>query len=375
MLVRIGERLRRLAIRRTARYLEEHAADVSREWLDRLEEQNPRYARSETGESGEQAGLKNLELLIAFMLAETAAERAAQRESARQFGQTRARLKLSQAFGLEELLHAISLLRLSSHNAIGRMLARRLWVVPPWDILAAEDRLDEALDTQMTAMSEAYLAVRDEVIRQREEELEARNRQLTILNQEMLHRIRNNLQTVADLFSLELARGIRKPYEEHLTECVVRLKSIAAVHDLLSADNLADTDIKQLAEKVASIAVRSLSRPQCTLSVEVRGDSITLPSKKATSFALVLNELISNALEHGFRDRDRGSILIDLGLDDSEVVAVVKDDGVGLAPDFVLEDRAQTGLHVAVALTRSDLGGDLSLVDGEGATATVRFKR
>ena len=375
MLYRLRRRLRRLAIWHTASYLEKHAVEVSKEWLELLEKQNPRYAQSEKAESGEQAGLRNLELLIRFMRAETPEEREGLRLSARQFGQMKAHLKLSQGFGLDELLGALSLLRLCSQKAVGRMLSHRLWVAPPWDILVAEGRINEAIDTQMTAISEAYLEVRDKIIRRHEEELEARNLQLTILNQEMLHRIRNNLQTVADLFSLELAGGVRKPYEEHLRECVVRLKSIAAVHDLLSTDNMADTDIKQLAEKVASIAVRSLAHPHCSLTVEVQGDSITLPSQKATSFALVLNELVSNALEHGFKDREHGSIRIDLGVDDSEVVAVVKDDGAGLAPDFVLEERAQTGLHLAVALTRSDLGGELSLVNGEGATATVRFKR
>lgn len=375
MLHRLRKALERQAISQTARYLESHGALLCKEWLKLLEKQNPRYGQFEESESPEGAGLRNLGLLIKYMRAVTPEEAAELKSVARQMGQEKARVRLSQGFALEELLFSISLFRSVAQNGVKRMLASRLWLAPPWDVLTAESRIDEAIDIQMAAMSEAYLEAMDEVISRREEELRATNQQLLTLNQEMQHRIRNNLQTVADLFSLELARGISKPYEEHLRECVVRLKSIAAVHEILSTDNVVDTDIKRLAEQVASIAVRSMAHSRCRITVDVKGDSITLRSKKATSFALVLNELISNALEHAFKDRERGSITIDLRSHDSGVVAAIQDDGVGLPPGFDLESRAQTGLHVALALTRSDLGGTLSLENEAGAKATVRFEK
>ena len=124
----------------------------------------------------------------------------------------------------------------------------------------------------------------------------------------MHHRIKNNLQTVADLLSLEMsASPSPAARRKSLRDSVTRIKSIAAVHELLSLEQLRLTDITELARQVCDISLKHLVHPNHQVTAEIHGPPIYLPSKQATALALVMNELIANTLEHTFslNGRDR----------------------------------------------------------------------
>ncbi len=200
---------------------------------------------------------------------------------------------------------------------------------------------------------------------------------LNAMMQEMHHRIKNNLQTVADLLSLEMSRNPRPEVQESLRDSITRIKSIAASHEILSAENVGSTDITELAHIVSENSRRSMVRSDQRIQTKVRGPSILLTSKQATAFALVLNELVSNAIEHGFRDRAEGKIDIELDWDGAEIWVQVHDDGAGLPPGFDLVSSRGLGLQIARTLVEKDLRGMLALTngDGNGTTAWVQFKR
>jgi two-component sensor histidine kinase len=200
---------------------------------------------------------------------------------------------------------------------------------------------------------------------------------LNAMMQEMHHRIKNNLQTVADLLSLEMSRNPRPEVQESLRDSITRIKSIAASHEMLSAEHVGSTDITELARLVGETARRSMVRTDQRIATEVRGPSIFLTSKQATAFALVLNELVANAIEHGFRDRAEGRIQVELDWDGSEVWVRVQDDGAGLPHEFDLNTSKGLGLQIARTLVEKDLGGKMGVVDGtgEGTTAWVQFRR
>lgn len=198
---------------------------------------------------------------------------------------------------------------------------------------------------------------------------------LNAMMQEMHHRIKNNLQTVADLLSLEMSRNPRPEVQESLRDSITRIKSIAASHEILSAENVNSTDITELSRIVTENSRRSMIRPDQKIEMEVRGPSIFLTSKQATAFALVLNELVSNAIEHGFRVRTLGHISVELDMDESQVWVRVKDDGEGLPAGFNLVTSKGLGLQIARTLVEKDLGGKLALTNGtgEGTTAWMQF--
>ena len=212
-------------------------------------------------------------------------------------------------------------------------------------------------------------------IRQRER-AEGEADALNAIMQEMHHRIKNNLQTVADLLSLEMSRNPRPEVHESLRDSITRIKSIAASHEMLSVESVGVTDISELSKRVVETTRRSMVRPDQQIQVRVTGSDVYLGSKQATAFALVLNELVSNAIEHGFRERTTGNIEVELDWDGSDVWMRMQDDGAGLPDGFDLKTSRGLGLQIARTLVEKDLRGKLALArNTEGTTAWVLFQR
>lgn len=187
---------------------------------------------------------------------------------------------------------------------------------------------------------------------------------LSAMMQEMHHRIKNNLQTVADLLSLEMSRNPRPEVQESLRDSITRIKSIAASHMMLSAENVGATDITGLARLVGETARRSMVAPDQRIAITVNGPSIFLTSKQATAFALVLNEILCNAIEHGFRNRKEGRIDVEIDWDDTDILLRVRDDGVGLVEGFDLATCRGLGLQIARTLVEKDLRGRMGIANG-----------
>ncbi len=221
----------------------------------------------------------------------------------------------------------------------------------------------------------AHIGIAVENMRLREEARRAEA--LQILIQEMHHRIKNNLQTVADLLSLELSASTSPEARHSLRDSIGRIKSIAAVHQLLSLEHLRLTDITELARQVCDISLRQLTRPDRLIAATVIGPPIYLPSKQATALALVMNELISNALEHAFEDGRPGHLLISLEQDGPRVTVTVTDDGRGLPADFDLDRNGGLGLQIARTLVEKDLVGTLEIKRRPtgGSEAALTFYR
>ncbi len=204
---------------------------------------------------------------------------------------------------------------------------------------------------------------------QAENEADTRSRML----QEMHHRIKNNLQMIADLLSLELARSDGRLSRESLRDSVARIKSIAVAHELLSIDQIGIAEITELARRIAESTRNALARPEQKIAVNVEGPPIFLNSKSATAFALVINELVSNALEHGFAARTVGNIAIALKQDEEQISVSVRDDGAGLNEDFELVRDTGLGLRIARTLVEKDLHGTLQLESEQGTTVEFSF--
>jgi two-component sensor histidine kinase len=220
----------------------------------------------------------------------------------------------------------------------------------------------------------AKLQAREETIEENRHALDLSNKQLLALIQEMHHRIKNNLQSIASLLELEmLERCPSLEAQDCLQKSVNRVKSIAAVHQLLSEQSASFTNVKDLARSLAAITTRSLVDPAKKVTISVHGPEVYLTSHRATSLALILNELLSNAVKHGLAERRSGSISIDFTTDARGVTIAVKDDGVGLPPGFDMQASAHLGLQIARNLTESDLGGSLTLYGDHGTKAVIFF--
>ncbi len=180
-----------------------------------------------------------------------------------------------------------------------------------------------------------------------------------VLAQEIHHRVKNNLQTVASLLRLQ-ARAEGVDPGKALGDSVNRILAIAAVHEVLTEQREDDVELDELIDRLRAMLVQGLVAGR---EVSSQLESVSLAGERATSLALVFSELLGNALEHG-----GGHISITLRERDDEVVLTIADDGEGMqaAADG-------TGLSIVRALVRDELGGELGLGDDGGLRAEVRF--
>jgi len=190
----------------------------------------------------------------------------------------------------------------------------------------------------------------------------------TAMVREMHHRIKNNLQNVAMLLRLQMSGDRQISAREVLHESVNRILSIAAVHEVLSQRGFRLVDLKEVLTRVGRAVAHNMQRPALEVEVSIEGDEVALPSQMATSLALVVNELIQNAMEHAFVDRTRGRIVVSLCRGSAErLIVEVRDDGVGLS------DRSarQLGLEIVETLVCEDLHGEWLLTGNGGTTAHI----
>ena len=181
-----------------------------------------------------------------------------------------------------------------------------------------------------------------------------------VLAQEIHHRVKNNLQTVASLLRLQARSSDAIDPREALEHSVNRILAIAAVHELLTERRDEDVELADLIDRLRAMLVQGVGGGK---DVSAELEPVSLPSARATALALVFSELLQNALEHG-GDRVR----VELARRDGEVVLAIADDGSGVGAVV-----AGTGLSIVQALVRDELRGTLDLSSVGGTRAEVVF--
>ncbi len=195
------------------------------------------------------------------------------------------------------------------------------------------------------------------------------------LLQEMHHRVRNNLQTVAALLSMQMRRTTNKEVAVPLSESVARIQSIAAVHDLLCREDIGVTTVNAVAKEIADIASVSLVSPGQRIKFKIDEGKVPIASKEATLLAILVMELVSNAIFHGFDDSNDGEIRISSFVNEGRTQIEVRDNGKGYPPDFdVNTSNTGLGLQIVRTLVTKDLQGAFRMENINGwATATIIF--
>lgn len=194
---------------------------------------------------------------------------------------------------------------------------------------------------------------------------------------EIHHRIKNNLQIIASLLSLQLSRLSEPEAREALENSIGRIMGIAVVHEALSGKQLDRVDAVALIHTISQSVLRSMRAPQQELTIEVEGaPSLDLSSRLATNLAVVVNELVGNALKHGPRDAQDRRIRVHLLEEDTSVVLTVCDDGGRLPADFDLSASQGLGLQLVQSIAEGEFCGTFSLDStAEGVEARLVFPR
>ncbi|GEN33814.1 sensor histidine kinase [Aneurinibacillus danicus] len=206
-------------------------------------------------------------------------------------------------------------------------------------------------------------------------DLRDKERQLMVKSaviQEIHHRVKNNLQTVAGLLRLQMRRGVPDDAKGLYQECLNRIVSIATVHEVLSYNGIERVAMNQVIEKIARMLIYNMASEECKVDVTMSIEEIALQSKQAVSLALILTELVQNSLKHGFTGRTSGRIDIVFRMDGTEIYLCVEDDGKGFEAQSAAD---QLGLEIVRNLTHFDLEGTFEIMqnEGGGTRACVSF--
>jgi PAS domain S-box-containing protein len=202
-----------------------------------------------------------------------------------------------------------------------------------------------------------------------EAQLRASLHEKEVLLREIHHRVKNNLQVIASLLRLETSTS--ETAHQALVDSQNRIHSMAMIHQLLyQSKDFAHVDFQQyllqLADRLGQAYGSSARIPitvRCTL-----GDQLTVD--QAIPCALILNELVTNALTHAFPDDRAGTIDIDVECDAGEVKMIIRDDGIGIP----IEPERTNGMGFRIVRTlATQLGGTLNVERDNGTIVTVEF--
>ncbi len=208
--------------------------------------------------------------------------------------------------------------------------------------------------------------------RRKERELKVKSAMI----QEIHHRVKNNLQVIAALLRLQSRRCVHEETQLVLKETVQRILSVAVVHEFLSESDGQIINIRELAQRIVVQTQQGVLGPDQHIRLRLEGPNLYLPAQQATTCAIIVNELVQNAVEHAFGEAGRGTITVRLSEEDDIVQISIIDDGIGLPEGFTVDGADSLGLQIVRTLVQDDLKGELELRNGgEGTKAVIHFPR
>jgi two-component sensor histidine kinase len=207
-----------------------------------------------------------------------------------------------------------------------------------------------------------------------EEQLKASLREKEVLLQEIHHRVKNNLQIMSSLLHLQ-SRNVKN--DELLAlfqESRNRIRSMALVHEkLYQSSDLSQINLARYVRSLASYLLRSYGVDLDVIQLQIDAEDVYLRVDTAVPCGLLMNELISNSLQHAFPDGRSGEICVGIHQVEKErYMLTVRDNGVGFAPDLVLNGTGTLGLQLVDTLV-DQLEGTIEYDHSDGTTITVVF--
>jgi two-component sensor histidine kinase len=197
--------------------------------------------------------------------------------------------------------------------------------------------------------------------KQAEEQIRASLQEKEVLLQEIHHRVKNNMQVISSLLYLQADHIQDKQVRELFQESRQRVRSMALIHEqLYQSQDLGRIDFAEYIESLTHHLWRSHGASHVTLQLDIA--PLLLSIEGAIPCGLIINELVSNAFKHVFPNGHTGEIWVELRSSESgQVTLIVKDNGVGLPPDFDLYHCTSLGLTLVNTLIKQQLKGTIEM--------------
>lgn len=177
--------------------------------------------------------------------------------------------------------------------------------------------------------------------------------ELAVLNREIHHRVKNNLQVISSMLDLQSQTLQDTSAKGVIKEAILRVQAMAFIHQNLYQDEAVSTvNMNEYIQILSDHLFKTYNINANKFQLHTQIESLKLHTDTAIPLGMILNELISNALKYAFKNRDTGAIWVILKKNNQELLLHVKDDGVGLPPTFNLENTNSFGYEVIQAMAQ-----------------------
>lgn len=227
----------------------------------------------------------------------------------------------------------------------------------------------EVGDSLAIALQQAWLR---DAVQIYTEFLENSLQEKEVLLKEIHHRVKNNLQVISSLLSLQASHIKDRQVAQMFLENQSRIRSMALIHEkLYRSPKLTGVHLASYINHLANDLLRSYQAHARNIRLVLNVANINLDIDTAIPIGLIINELISNALKHAFTDKPQGKITIKTRTcDDASLVLTVTDDGGGFPADIDFRDTETLGLQLVTTLVRQ-LDGTIELAKNNGTTFKI----
>jgi two-component sensor histidine kinase len=262
-----------------------------------------------------------------------------------------------------------------------------------------QKKLDEATQRTFRAYSFAGIAIlliiivflvlnnyfskaRQKQLSQTNEKINAQNAQIEqslrekeVLIKEIHHRVKNNLQIITSMLSLQISKEEGSSSEHILREAKQRIDSIALTHQMLyQKDNLSNILIGEYIQNLVRQIESSLPSSNIRLTTNITIEKRKINIDSAIPLGLLINELLTNAYKHAFRGRQSGEITVSLSENDAYCILSVKDNGVGLPDNYNSTEKKSMGMDLIFILA-DQLDSALSVENNNGSNFILNIPK
>ena len=183
---------------------------------------------------------------------------------------------------------------------------------------------------------------------------------------EIHHRIKNNLQTIASLLRMQARKAEDESVKKILNDSINRILSISITHEMLAQNGFDNLKIQEVIKKILRNSVRENINENLNLKISIEGDDFQINSDKATTIALIINELIENSVKHAFKNKKCGTIIVGIKNEGEKARISVVDNGIGMENRKIKKNSL--GLQIVKSLVKDKLDGDLNIKSDNNGT-------
>lgn len=205
--------------------------------------------------------------------------------------------------------------------------------------------------------------------------LQTSNREKEVLLKEVHHRVKNNLQIVTSLLNLQ-SYAINDPLNKDIFDVSLnRIKSMAAVHEMLYKSNdFSKIEYQTYLKTLISDLINSIKGENHSIEFDLNANNISLNIDTSIPLGLLITELVTNSLKHGIKGDEKGKIYVHLTRKEKSILLEIGDNGIGLPKDFVIEDSETLGLQLANSLVEQLNGKCEKDLSQKGAHFKIEFE-